>query len=164
MAELNYTEKGNDKKVLFVMTISLTDKNTAPYLCWNKVGTQSAITVPDAFKDVRVSQIKPSNTYLVDKQKRRRTTRGEVGVSVNTQARTKVLFDYLLDHPLDEIADIAFIRREIKSLTEKAVAVARVCTDNTQLKWYGSAPFVHLCHAVTDVQRTRRRSSIASAS
>ena len=84
LAEINYTEKGNDKKVLFAMAIGLTDTYAAPYLSWNKVGARGAITMPDAFKDVRVSQIKPSNTYLIGDQKRRRTARGEVGVSVNT--------------------------------------------------------------------------------
>ena len=87
MAETNYVEKGNDKKVLFAMAIGLADEHATPFLSWNEVGARGAIAMPDAFKDVRVSHIKPSNTHLVEEQKRRRTARGEGSVSVNTQAR-----------------------------------------------------------------------------
>ena len=69
VADINYTEKGNDKKILFAMAIGLTDKHAAPYLSWKEVDAHGAIAMPDAFNDARVSQIKPSNTYLIDEQK-----------------------------------------------------------------------------------------------
>jgi hypothetical protein len=151
VAKTNYIKKGNDKKVLFTIDIGLANKHTAPFISWNKRGTHGAITMPGVFKDVRMSHIKPSNTHLIKEQKPRRTARGKVGVFVNTQARTKFLFGYLLNHKFCKTAGVTFIRREIKSLAEKAVAISKVRTYSTKLRWSGSAPGVCLCHTITDV-------------
>ena len=51
--------------------------------------------------------------------------------------------------------DDVFIRREIKSLLEKAGAIAKVRKDNTELSWWGSVSFVCLYHTITDVPENK---------
>ena len=51
-------------------------------------------------------------------------------VSVSTQARPKVLSDYLLNQPLDNTVDVAFVCQEIKFLAEKTAVVAKVRKDS----------------------------------
>ena len=70
---------------------------------------------------------------------------------VNSQARATVLFDWLVQNPIKNAADVTFVRGEVGKLATLAAAKER----SARLQWSGSAPYVRLCHAVTDVEANK---------
>jgi hypothetical protein len=142
-AEAFYVKEGNDKRVLMAMGIGLANDDDSPFMSFND----------KEFKSVKVSTLKPTNSHLVGEQRRRRHEKGEKSNNFNTQAKRKDLWDYLLQNPVVNPPDVDFLKREIKSLAAKAVAMERSKKNagSSSLKWSGSAPFYRLLHAITDV-------------
>ena len=107
---------------------------------------------PDAFSGTKVSQIKPSNNHLAKEQRRHRTVRWEVSVRVNSQARATVLFNWLVQNFITNSTDVTFIRQAIGDLPTLAAARERARTESARLQRSEFAPYVRLCHVVTDVE------------
>ena len=141
------------------MMIGINDNDDgSPFIYWRGEGDSSqrgGIAFTDSFKSVKISQIKPSVKHLVDEQRRRHIANGEVSFRINYQAGAMALFNWLVHNPLTDPADISFVRQEVGTLATLALAREKARTESTELKWSGSAPYVRLCHAVSDVEEKK---------